>query len=106
MSISEAEPLHVIAARQKLLPKSMRASIGKIINRQPLWIKVMLSLSVALMVVALAAGELMRLQLQADYSTSLRNTSEDTFLLLSAATLEPVISEDIPQLRSIVNEIA
>ncbi|RTE65295.1 EAL domain-containing protein [Amphritea opalescens] len=75
------------------------------INRQPLWIKIMLSLLVALMVVAISVGELMRLQLQSDYSARLRSTSEDTFLLLSAATLEPVISEDIPQLRSIVSEM-
>jgi diguanylate cyclase (GGDEF)-like protein/PAS domain S-box-containing protein len=79
-------------------------NIDKNMHRQPLWIKIMLSLSIALMVVALAAGELMRLQLKEDYSTRLRNTSENTFLLLSAATLEPMISEDIPQLRSIVNE--
>jgi diguanylate cyclase (GGDEF)-like protein/PAS domain S-box-containing protein len=56
------------------------------------------------MCVALVAGEIMRIQLQEDYSNSLRKTSENTFLMLSAAALEPVISEDIPQLRSIVNE--
>ncbi len=106
MSFSEAGPRLNIPARQNSFPRGVSGQVGKIINRQPLWFKIMLSLLVAMLVVALVAGELMRLQLQADYSTSLRSTSEDTFLLLSAATLEPVISEDIPQLRSIVNETA
>ncbi len=104
MSISEARPRPATIATQKSFPKDVFVQVSKIISHQPLWLTITLSLSVALMVVALAAGELMRRQLQEEYSTSLRNTSEDTFLLLSAATLEPVISEDIPQLRSIVNE--
>lgn len=102
--MSEDDSLRHISAKQTLFNQSVLDKSVKMINRQPLWVKIMLSLLVALMAVALLAGELMRLQLQADYSTSLRNTSEDTFLLLTAAALEPVISEDIPQLRSFVNE--
>ncbi len=73
-------------------------------NLTPLWLKFSLSLSVALIVVALVAGDLLRSQLQEDYAASLHDTSEEMFLLLTAATLEPVISEDIPQLRTLVNE--
>ena len=79
--------------------------IDKLVNRFPLWIEITLSLAITLVVVALISGEIMRRQLQADYSMTLQNTSETTFDLLSAAALEPVISEDIPQLRTITNEV-
>ncbi|WP_417224645.1 EAL domain-containing protein [Amphritea sp.] len=95
-----------VATQQRLLPQGMSEKVAIFLKRPPLWIKIMLSLLLTLILVVLAVGELMRLQLQADYSASLRSTSEDTFLLLTAAALEPVISEDIPQLRSIVNETA
>ncbi|MBU2967456.1 EAL domain-containing protein [Amphritea sp. 2_MG-2023] len=107
MNLLEAKSQQKIAvATQRLQPQSMLEKVTIFLKRPPLWIKIMLSLLLALIIVVMVAGELMRLQLQADYSASLRKTSEDTFLLLTAAALEPVISEDIPQLRSIVNETA
>ncbi len=104
MSLAKNKPRFTTSGKRKTLIRTVLMKVGNIINQQPLWIKIMLSLLAAATVVALVAGELMRVQLKADYSTSLRSTSENTFLLLTAATLEPVISEDIPQLRSIVNE--
>lgn len=104
MSLSKTDTRDKTSTKKNSFSKGVPEQVVKSINRQPLWFKIMLSLLLALIVVALVAGELLRRQLQADYSVSLHTTSEDTFLLLSAATLEPVISEDIPQLRSIVNE--
>lgn len=105
MNRSETDIRDTISDRKKAFHNNVSGGGSKNIDRQPLWLKITLSLSVALIAVALVAGELMRQQLQSDYAANLRNTSEETFLLLSAATLEPVISEDIPQLRSVVNEI-
>ncbi len=76
----------------------------KLSNYLPLWSQIIFSLAVALVVVATLSGELMRRQLQADFSATLHNSSEETFGLLTAVALEPIISEDIPLLRTIVNE--
>lgn len=89
---------------RKLISSETGREDKKSIDYLPLWLEITLSLVVAMVVVGMLAGELMRRQLQEDYSLSLHRTSEETFTLLSAAVLEPVISEDIPQLRTIVNE--
>jgi diguanylate cyclase (GGDEF)-like protein/PAS domain S-box-containing protein len=87
-----------------IIPRAFRYFL-KTLNYQPLWVKFIFSLSLVLSLVALTVGELMRSQLQEDYFAELLHTNEETFLLLSAATLEPVISEDIPALQSIVDEM-
>ena len=87
-----------------ILQAGVKTRAKKFVKQSPLWFKITLALTAALVVVALTAGELMRRQLQVDYAQSLHGTSENTFMLLSAAALEPVISEDIPLLHSIVHE--
>lgn len=74
--------------------------------RWPLLAQLFLTIVTIVGVVAFVAGEVTR-RFERDYLlTELRRHNEDAFAVMSAATLEAVISEDIPVLRTIVDEAA
>ena len=70
----------------------------------PLWVKLTLALLATLALVAFLAGEATRYVVRDDLYAQLRDHNEKAFAMLSATTLEAVISEDIPTLRTIVEE--
>ena len=70
----------------------------------PMWIKLVLALLSALALVAFLAGEATGHTIRDDLYRQLRDHNEKAFAMLSATTLEAVISEDIPTLRTIVEE--
>ncbi len=73
-------------------------------QRSPLWLQVVLALGSAMLLVAWIAGDLIRKQETEYLVANLRDQSERAFAVLSAGTLEAVITEDRPMLETIVDQ--
>ncbi len=75
------------------------------LRQWPLWSQIGITLVVAMLVVAIIGGALIRKYETPELMETLRQQNFNTFNILHAAVIEGVISEDIPILESIVDRV-
>ena len=77
---------------------------GNFFRSWPLWRQISVGLLIALAIVTFLSGALLREFETTFLQNQIRQESQNTFSLLSAALIESVITEDRPQLETIINQ--
>ncbi len=79
---------------------------SKLPGNWPLWLQLTTGMLAIMLLVALPGGELIRELQRRQLTEGALQSARNTLELLAAATLEAAITEDIPQLETIVGQIA
>ncbi len=80
--------------------------ISGLLTRQPLWMKIILMLVFATLLVSVIAGEWVRRVETTHLERNLQQESRRAFSMLRTAILEAVITEDRPQLETVASMVA